>query len=206
MFVVLFRMAYTQVHLVTKEIQNVAMALYPYLPLWIIDKLVLLMCAVVFGDTARYGLRRPSLGPFTMKDTTSSYPVFDVGTYAKIRTGEIRVFPAALKSVCGNIVELMDGKCHPFDAIVFATGYRSTVRKWLKAEDGLIGNDAMAARRYPEHWKGENGLYCAGMVRRGVYGSGEDAKLIADDISMLLRPREKQGDTSKLGHAHRNGS
>nr|TKW12544.1 LOW QUALITY PROTEIN: hypothetical protein SEVIR_5G042500v2 [Setaria viridis] len=71
----------SELHLVTKEIWNVAMSLYGYhVPAWIIDKLVLLMCAVVFGDTARHGLRRPAMGPFTMKFTTPAYPVFDVGT------------------------------------------------------------------------------------------------------------------------------
>ncbi|KAF8724202.1 hypothetical protein HU200_021222 [Digitaria exilis] len=68
-----------ELHLVTKEIWNVAMALHGYhVPAWIIDKLVLLMCAVVFGgDTARHGLRRPAVGPFTMKLTTPAYPVVD---------------------------------------------------------------------------------------------------------------------------------
>jgi hypothetical protein len=125
---------YMQVHLVTKEIWNVAMALYPYLPVWVIDKLVLLMCAVVFGDTSRHGLRRPAIGPFTMKCTTPVYPVVDVGTYAKIRSGEVRVLPAAVKGVRGNVVEFSDGRQYPFDAVVFATGYRCTVRKWLKVK------------------------------------------------------------------------
>jgi hypothetical protein len=129
-----------QLHLVTKEIWNVAMALYAYLPVWVIDKLVLLMCAVVFGDTSRHGLRRPAVGPFTMKLTTPAYPVVDVGTYAKIRTGEIRVLPAAVKSVRGNVVEFGDGKRHPFDAIVFATGYRSTVTHWLKVSFALLSS------------------------------------------------------------------
>jgi len=60
----------------------------------------------------------------------------------------------------------------------------------------------MAARGFPEHWKGENGLYCAGMARRGIYGSYEDAELIAGDISKLLRPKEDKGD----GAARTNGS
>ncbi|RLM92860.1 putative indole-3-pyruvate monooxygenase YUCCA10 [Panicum miliaceum] len=194
----------SELHLVSKEIWNVAMALYGYhVPAWVIDKLVLLMCAVVFGDTARHGLRRPAVGPFTLKLTTPAYPVVDVGTYAKIRSGEVRVLPAAVKSVRGNVVEFADGGRHPFDAIVLATGYRSTVRRWLKSEDGLIGDDGMAARGYPEHWKGANGLYCAGMVRRGIYGSCEDAELIAGDISELLRPKQDQGDAAA---AHTNGS
>ncbi|KAL6849963.1 hypothetical protein ACP4OV_020590 [Aristida adscensionis] len=189
----------SELHLVTKEIWNVAMALYPYLPVWVIDKLVLLMCAVVLGDTGKHGLRRPAVGPFTMKLTTPAYPVVDVGTYAKIRSGEVRVLPAAPKSVQGNLVQFADGQRHPFDAILFATGYRSTVRRWLKSDDGLIGDDGMAARSYPEHWKGENGLYLAGMVRRGIYGSCEDAELIAGDIS-------KQLQSPKAEHAQRNGS
>ncbi|VAI32583.1 unnamed protein product [Triticum turgidum subsp. durum] len=118
---------------------------------------------------------------------TPAYPVVDVGTYAKIKTGEIQVLPA-MKAVHGNVVEFADGKRHPFDAIVFATGYRSTTKKWLKSDDGLIGEDGMARRSFPEHWKGENGLYCAGMVRRGLYGSCEDAESIAEDISKKKKP------------------
>ncbi|RCV23931.1 hypothetical protein SETIT_5G044500v2 [Setaria italica] len=147
----------SELHLVTKEIWNVAMSLYGYhVPAWIIDKLVLLMCAVVFGDTARHGLRRPAMGPFTMKFTTPAYPVFDR--------------PRQRRQVLG------DGRRHPFDAIVLATGYRSTVRRWLR------------------HWKGEKGLYCAGLMPRGIYGSYEDAELIAGDISEVLRHQQAQGN------------
>uniref|UniRef100_A0A0E0MUJ7 indole-3-pyruvate monooxygenase n=2 Tax=Oryza TaxID=4527 RepID=A0A0E0MUJ7_ORYRU len=188
----------SELHLVSKEIWNLAMTLYRYLPVWVIDKVVLLMCAAVFGDTARYGLRRPAVGPFTMKATTTMYPVVDVGTFAKIRSGEIRVLPAAIKGVRGRDVEFADGQRHAFDAVVFATGYRSTTKHWLKSDDGLIGDDGMAGRSYPDHWKGENGLYCAGMVRRGIYGSYEDAEHIADDISKQLRSSSKP--------THNNGS
>uniref|UniRef100_A0A0E0JGZ1 Flavin-containing monooxygenase n=1 Tax=Oryza punctata TaxID=4537 RepID=A0A0E0JGZ1_ORYPU len=183
-----------EVHLVSREIWSVGMTLQRnHLPTWAVDKVVLLMCAVVFGgDTARYGLRRPAVGPFAMKMTTPAYPVFDVGTFAKIRSGEIRVVRAGIKSVRGSDVEFLDGRRHAFDAIVFATGYRSTTKQWLKGDDGLIDDDGMAARSYPDHWKGENGLYCAGMVRRGIYGSGEDAELIADDISKQKKRRSSE--------------
>ncbi|KAL5229129.1 hypothetical protein ABZP36_017394 [Zizania latifolia] len=184
----------SELHLVSKQIWNVATTLYRYLPVWAIHKLVLLMCFVVFGDTARYGLRRPAFGPLTMKLTTPGYPVVDVGTFAKIRSGEIHVVPATLKSIRGSTVEFADGKQHAFDAIVFATGYRSTIKQWLKSDDSLIGDDGMARRSYPEHWKGENRLYCAGLVRRGMYGSCEDAELIAGDIS---RQQQQQRRSSK---------
>lgn len=115
------------------------MVLHGYhVPAWIIDKVLLLMCSVVFGDTARHGLHRPAVGPFTMKLTTPGYPVIDVGTYGKIKSGEIQVLTAGVKSVHGNVVEFADGKRHPFDVIVFATGYRSTVKRWLKVRDVIV--------------------------------------------------------------------
>lgn len=52
-----------------------------------------------------------------------------------------------------------------------------------QTDEGLIGDDGMAKNKYPDHWKGSNGLYCAGLNRRGLYGSSEDGLLIANDIS-----------------------
>jgi lysine/ornithine N-monooxygenase len=43
----------------------------------------------------------------------------------------LQVLPE-MRSVQGNVVEFTDGKRRPFDAIVFATGYRSTTKQWLK--------------------------------------------------------------------------
>lgn len=52
----------------------------------------------------------------------------------------------------------------------------------------------MAQQRCP---KGENGLYCSGLARRGIYGSCVDAEFIADDISKL----QSLGDSgSGTGH------
>ncbi len=38
----------------------------------------------------------------------------------------------------------------------------------------------------PKAWKGETGLYIAGLGRKGILGSAFDAKNIADDISQLF--------------------
>ena len=59
----------------------------------------------------------------------------------------------------------------------------------------------MAGRSYPGHWKGKNGLYCAGMVRRGLYGSCEDAEFIAEDISNKKKHQNKPDDD---GHEQSN--
>lgn len=53
---------------------------------------------------------------------------------------------------------------------------------WILKDDHLIGDDGMCKQEFPNHWKGRNGLYCAGLVRRGLYGASEDAVNIANDI------------------------
>lgn len=184
-----------ELHIMTREIMNASTALFAYLPVWMIDRLAVFACRVVFGDTARHGLRRPDVGPFTRKIQSNVYPVIDVGTYDKIKSGQIRVLPA-ITSVDGEVVEFAGGDRHRFDAIVFATGYRSTAKKWLKSDDGgLIGDDGMASGRSP---KGENGLYRAGLAGRGIYGSGTDGEFIAEDISRQLR-QGSGGDDDRNG-------
>lgn len=79
----------------------------------------------------------------------------------------------------------------------WSSSLSSLISKRFQSDDGLIGDDGMAARPYPEHWKGENGLYCAGLARRGIYGSYSDAELIAGDISELLRPQQTHSNGSK---------
>lgn len=123
----------------------------------------------------------------------------------------LQVLPA-IKHIDGNDVTFSDGRTQHFDAIVLATGYRSTVKRWLKVinvlalhthehcmhesihvyyrlftrwvqgDDCLIDEAGMAKQTHPNNWKGGNGLYCAGLARRGIYGSAEDALKIANDI------------------------
>lgn len=52
--------------------------------------------------------------------------------------------------------------------------------------EGLFNEDGMPKRSFPDHWKGENGLYCAGFSCRGLLGISEDAQNIANDIKMVL--------------------
>lgn len=56
-----------------------------------VDDLVLLLSKSQFGDMTKYGIVRPSKGPFYLKETTGRSPVIDVGTLKKIRSGDIQV-------------------------------------------------------------------------------------------------------------------
>ncbi|URE27125.1 Flavin-binding monooxygenase-like [Musa troglodytarum] len=172
----------SQLHIVSREIWLVAMFLMKFLPCRLLDALILLLCYLKFGNLSKYGLHRPTKGPMYLKKYTPIYPVVDIGTVTKIKSGEIQVVPS-IKSIKDNYVTFSDGRFQKFDAIVLATGYRSSVKKWLKNDDCLIGEDGMAKQMFPNHWKGKNGIYCAGLARRGIYGSGEDAQSIANDVA-----------------------
>ncbi|RCV23929.1 hypothetical protein SETIT_5G044300v2 [Setaria italica] len=188
----------SEVHILTKQILNLGVKLGFYLPIWMIDMLALFLCYLVFGDTSKHGIKRPAVGPFTMNRQTAALPVIDVGTYKKIKSGEIQVIPTGMTSVQGNVVEFADGRRHPFDAIVFATGYRSGIKRWL--QDGsseLVGNDGILKQRSP---KAGNGLYYAGLSGRGIFGSGTDAEFIADDISKQLQPVHEHEAHGKPEH------
>lgn len=73
-----------------------------------------------------------------------------------------------------------------FEAIILATGYKSGICRWLKDHHSILNKDGSLANKIPNHWKGENGLYCAGMAKMGLLGVSKDAQLIANDISAAL--------------------
>nr|CAD1840048.1 unnamed protein product [Ananas comosus var. bracteatus] len=180
-------------HILSREMWLLGMILTKFLPVRLVDAFLLFLCYLKYGDTSEYGIRRPAIGPFDMKINTPLYPVLDVGTYDKIRSGEIQVLPA-VTSVKGNNVEFSDGNSYPFDAIIFATGYKSTIKEWLQSDEYLIGDDGMAKQKYPNQWKGKNGLYCVGLARRGLYGTSEEAQLIAEDISKEYNNKYNNND------------
>jgi len=70
---------------------GIAMALLKWLPVKLVDKLVLVLARLMLGDTARYGVRRPKTGPIELKLITGKTPVLDVGQVAQIRSGNIKV-------------------------------------------------------------------------------------------------------------------
>lgn len=96
-----------------------------------------------------------------------------------------QVLPA-IDSLNGNDAVFEDGRSQPFEAIIFATGFKRSTDKWLKGDDYLLNDDGLAKPTFPNHWKGRNGLYCAGLARSGLYGAAMDAQNIAHDIESLL--------------------
>ncbi|GJN07307.1 hypothetical protein PR202_ga25127 [Eleusine coracana subsp. coracana] len=48
--------------------------------------------------------------------------------------------------------------------------------------ESMLNHDGLPKKQFPNHWKGANRLYCAGLAKRGLAGIAMDAKNIANDI------------------------
>jgi len=62
-----------------------------YFSCGMVDKVMVMLSKLVYGDLSKHGIKRPKEGPFFMKVAYGKYPVFDVGTCNKIKSGEIQV-------------------------------------------------------------------------------------------------------------------
>ncbi|KAK9984042.1 hypothetical protein SO802_033567 [Lithocarpus litseifolius] len=169
-------------HFLSREMVYLGLTMLKYFPVSLVDFLMVMLSKLVYGDLTMYGIGRPTEGPFYMKVKYGKYPLFDVGTYKKIKSGEIQVLPAEIIKVQGNDILFKNDKLHPFDSIIFCTGFKRSTNLWLKGDEYLLNEDGLAKPTYPNHWKGKNGLYCVGLSRRGLYGASADAQNIANDI------------------------
>jgi indole-3-pyruvate monooxygenase len=114
-----------------KSTFELAVLMMKWLPLWLVDKLLLIMAWLVLGSIEKYGLKRPSVGPMQLKNTKGKTPVLDIGALEKIKSGGITVVPAIKRFLRGQ-VELENGGKLDIDSVVLATGYRSNVPSWLQ--------------------------------------------------------------------------
>ena len=114
-----------------KSTFELAMVLMRWLPLWLVDKLVLLLSWFILGNTESYGIKRPSTGPLELKNIHGKTPVLDIGALEKIRSRDIEVVPG-IKKFSKGLVQLVNGQELEIDSVVLATGYCSNVPYWLQ--------------------------------------------------------------------------
>ncbi|KAG2633274.1 probable indole-3-pyruvate monooxygenase YUCCA9 isoform X2 [Panicum virgatum] len=161
---------------------SVAVFLLRFLPLWLVDRILVLLARVFLGNLDKLGIRRPSGGPLELKNTRGRTPVLDIGALDRIRSGDIEVVPGIKRFVRGG-AELVDGRRVAADAVILATGYHSNVPQWLKGSD-FFTQEGYPRVPFPDGWKGESGLYSVGFTRRGLSGVSSDAIKVAQDIAM----------------------
>ncbi|XP_038885831.1 indole-3-pyruvate monooxygenase YUCCA6 [Benincasa hispida] len=172
-----------------KSTFGLSMWLLKWFPIRLVDGFLLMVSRLILGDTARFGLDRPIMGPLRLK-MSGKTPVLDVGTLAKIKSGHIKIRPS-IKRLKRQAVEFVDGRTERFDSIILATGYRSNVPSWLKEGEMFGKEDGLPRRPFPNGWKGESGLYAVGFTKRGLLGASMDAKRIAEDIERCWKADAK---------------
>ncbi|TYK02079.1 putative indole-3-pyruvate monooxygenase YUCCA10 [Cucumis melo var. makuwa] len=177
-------------HVLKREMVYVGMLLMKYLPVSVVDAILVGLAKLKFGDMSAYGICRPKLGPMQLKFATGKTPVIDVGTISKIQDGQIKVVPQ-ISNIDGETIEFENGVRRKFDAIVFATGYKSSANNWLKDYELVLNEKGMPRSGIPKHWKGKKNVYCVGLSRQGLAGVSFDAKAVAQDISNSISNKFK---------------
>ncbi|KAJ0736098.1 putative indole-3-pyruvate monooxygenase [Helianthus annuus] len=92
-----------QVHVLPRDLLGkstfeLCMWLLKWLPMRLVDRFLLFVSWLILGNTARFGLVRPTMGPLELKDMSGKTPVLDVGALDKIKNGEIEV---NIVTICG---------------------------------------------------------------------------------------------------------
>ncbi len=105
------------------------------LPASLSDRVGQALSRLALGDLRRYGLPAASWQPFSARRT----PVIDVGFVAALKAGKIGVRPG-VRSFSASGVVYADGREEQFDAVIFATGFRSGLEDLLEPEGLLDGN------------------------------------------------------------------
>lgn len=189
----------SSVHVLPREILGkstfeLAVSMTKWLPVWVVDKLLVGTARLILGNIEKYGLKRPSTGPLQLKNTEGKTPVLDIGTLSRIRSGDIRIVPG-IKRFSEGEVELVNGETLEVDSVILATGYCSNVPSWLK-ESEFFTRDGFPKSQFPNGWKGKAGLYAVGFTRRGLSGASLDAIRVAQDIGKIWNQETKQKSMS----------
>ncbi|KAL2540710.1 putative indole-3-pyruvate monooxygenase YUCCA8 [Abeliophyllum distichum] len=178
----------SSVHVLPREILGkstfeLAMLMLKWLPLWLVDKILLVLAWMILGNIEKYGLKRPSVGPLELKNTQGKTPVLDIGAIEKIRSREIQVVPG-IKKFSSSMVDLVNG-----EKLENRLGY---LGYWISQQRPLLENEfftknGIPKAPFPNGWKGKSGLYAVGFTRRGLSGASADAMKIAKDIGKIWK-------------------
>lgn len=157
--------------------------LLSYLPLGLRDAIAMATIGLVVGDLSRWGIVRPAVGPNHMIEESGRIPILDLGTVAMVKQGKIRVLPA-VQEILPDKVRFAGGAMHPFEAIIFATGYTPDLGKVIE------GFETIADARGRPHRFGEEtgiaGLYFVGF-KNPPTGALREIALEAPRVARSIR-------------------
>jgi indole-3-pyruvate monooxygenase len=157
--------------------------LLSHLPLGLRDAIAMGTVGLVVGDLSRWGIVRPAVGPNRMIVQSGRVPILDIGTIGMIKQGKIRVVPA-VQEILTDSVRFVSGALHPFEAIIFATGYTSGLDTVIKGFETIAD-----ARGRPDRFGEETGipgLYFVGF-RNPPTGALREIALEAPRVARSIR-------------------
>jgi indole-3-pyruvate monooxygenase len=157
--------------------------LLSYLPLGLRDVIAMAIMRPVVGDLSRFGIKRPAVGPNRMIQESGRFPILDIGTIAMVKQGRIRILPA-VHEIASSQVRFIDGAQHPFDAIIFATGYTSGLGQLIKGFEKLA--DARGRPRHCGEQTDIPGLYFVGF-KNPATGALREIALEAPRVARAIR-------------------
>jgi len=155
------------------------------LPLRLRDAIAVATVGLVVGDLSRFGIVRPAMGPNRMIEELGRVPLLDLGTIAMVKKGKIRVLPAA-QAVLPEAVRFADGSEHPFEAIIFATGYTPGLGSLVEGFEAIAD-----ARGRPQRFGEETdiaGLYFVGF-KNPTTGALREIAIEAQRVARAIRQR-----------------
>ncbi|MBK7860315.1 MAG: hypothetical protein IPJ65_17235 [Archangiaceae bacterium] len=152
------------------------------------DALSAPLLALSIGDIRKLGLRRQPYGPMEQIRRDGRIPLIDVGTLRLIREGKIALAPG-LERFTPTEAVFEGGLTQPFDAVVFATGYRPALEAFLP-----LARDFCDARGFPKLPLAlPEGLHLCGfdLSTRGMLKEiSIEAKHLAAQIASAPAPRQ----------------
>jgi hypothetical protein len=157
--------------------------LLSHLPLRLRDAIATGTMSLLVGDLSRWGIVRPTVGPNRMIEEFGRVPILDIGTIAMVKRGKIRVLPA-VQAILPDGVRFAGGARHPFEAIIFATGYTPGLDKLIQGFEAIAD-----ARGRPNRFGAESeiaGLYFVGF-RNPPTGALREIALEAPRVARSVR-------------------
>ncbi len=121
---------------------------------------------LAFGNLKKYGLPISNIPPAKMRRVYGKTPTIDIGTIAKIKSGEIKV-RKGIAEFNNNYVVFTNGISEQYDVLLFATGYTASLNDFIKAKDSLFIENGEPATKIAKD--NEKGLYFLG-YEKYTYG------------------------------------
>lgn len=106
------------------------------------DAMTTLTRRLAIGNLADAGLVPSDVGPLQQIAERRRIPVIDVGTLARIRSGDINV-RKGVESFDGTEVRFVDGTRERFDAVVLATGFTTGLRAMFPDHASVLDSEGL---------------------------------------------------------------